>query len=229
MPLDERGRGASVGGRKVEGNYVDYGKLPLGCPQPADGNARRGPVGFFPGGPGSIYQGTDQPGASSPFQVGHFSAAGDGPIACGRRQGKEKEQSSPLTQPRTLVIDSPRWSRVIGLTSHDIHISNGEVYAASSPGPIRASDLMHVALAVETGGRDFVLSQAPWSKPMGKACVYQVPKRYSHSHTFNSSHPTASLAGVSLGIRPSEMGSPAQAGQTFTHTSDTRYILSGYS
>ena len=115
---------------------------------------------------------------------------------------------------------------MIGLTRKDICVSNGKVCAALSPGLIRASDLTHVALAVETGGRDFVLSQAPWSKPMGKACVYQVPKRYSHSHTFNSSHPTASLAGVSLGIRTSEMGARAQAGQTFTLTSDAHYILS---
>ena len=39
-----------------------------------------------------------------------------------------------------------------GLTSKNIFVSDGEVYAVLGPGPISALDLAHVALAVETGG-----------------------------------------------------------------------------
>ena len=71
------------------------------------------------------------------------------------------------------------------------------------------------------GGRDLVLSQAPWSNPTGKVSLYKVPKRYSHSRTFNSSLPNATLAGVSMGIKVA--GMKAQAGHAFTLISNARY------
>ena len=61
---------------------------------------------------------------------------------------------------------------MIGLMSEEICVSDGNVFSASSPGTIRASDLAHVALAVETGGARLSDESSPLVKPYGKSlCV----------------------------------------------------------
>ena len=150
VPLGEPGRGA--GGRKVEGSHDDYSELPRGRPPPVHGCPRRGPVGSFPRRPGGSHHITGRPGAPPPVRLGHLSTTGSDHMACRRRQGKEKEQFSPLALPQALVTNSPRWFGVTGLTSKDVSVSDGEAYTWASPGPINAADLAHVALAVETGG-----------------------------------------------------------------------------
>ena len=153
---DQWGRGAETEGSRlqVEGGHVDHRQLPLRGPPPADGDAGGDTLKFFPRGLRCVYQGTHQPGAPSLFRVGHHNTVVGQPLTCRVRQGKEREGTFPLPQPQARVIGSqPRWSRVIGMTSAEICVqSDGKVFSASTPGPLGTSDLVHVALAAETGG-----------------------------------------------------------------------------
>ena len=133
-------------------------------------------MGSFPRGPGGSHHSTGRPGAPPPVQLGHLSATGGDHIACGRRQGKEKEQSSPLTLPQALVTNSPRWFGVTGLTNKDIFVSDGEVYTLQSPGPISAADLAHVALVVETGGAQLSVESSPLVESNGESERIQGPE-----------------------------------------------------
>ena len=65
------------------------------------------------------------------------------------------------------------------------------------------------------GGRNLVMSQAPWSNTTGTLCVYRMQKSCRCSHTSNLLLPTASLAGVSFGVGAPELATPTRVKQTF--------------
>ena len=104
-----------------------------------------------------------------------------------------------MAPPQVLAADSPWWLGVTGLTNRYGFIEDGGIYACPRPGLLRAVDLAHVALAVETGVQDLALSQAPWSNPTERGSLYRVPGRRCNFGTFSLSLPTATLASVKLG------------------------------
>ena len=63
-----------------------------------------------------------------------------------------------------------------GLTSRDSFVSDGEIYAWPSPGPIRAADIAHVALA-ETGGARLGFESSPLVESDGEDEHIQGPEK----------------------------------------------------
>ena len=113
-------------------------------------------------------------GTPSPFSIGHLNTMAGQPHTCWMCQGKEQEYIFPLPQPQVRVIGSHRrWSRIMGVTSAEICVSDGQVFAASSPGLLRALDLAQVALAVETGRARLSDELSPLVKPYRDALCVQ--------------------------------------------------------
>ena len=91
---------------------------------------------------------------------------------------------------------------MIGATGICKRVSrDGQVFSASAPGLISALDLAHKALAAETGGRDLLMRQAPWSNPRGHFAHIKCREREGVAlPPAYSPPPTATLAGVSFGV-----------------------------
>ena len=62
-----------------------------------------------------------------------------------------------------------------GLTNRDGLLEDGEIYACTRPGPLRAADLAHVALSVEARGQRLGFEPGPLVKPDGKEELLQGP------------------------------------------------------
>ena len=140
LHLDNPGRGA--GGRRVEGGHDDHGELPRRHPHLPQDNTSVGPS------PRRSWVSHRHPGSGTPpGRIGHLIAMGDCYRARGERQGKEKEQASPLTSLQALVTNCPRRFGLDSQTEEDIGASDGYVCAQLIPSPISAMDLAHVALS----------------------------------------------------------------------------------
>ena len=107
-----------------------------------------------PGGPGGRYFGSFPDGDVCVLQGSHHPFVGrqasdldSDVIKSGSYQGKGWEYSFPLTE---------SWTMIVGIRMDEIQVSSdGQVFALSTPGPIKGSDLAHVALAAAAGGARF--------------------------------------------------------------------------
>ena len=159
----------------MEGGHDGHCELPCGCPPAVYGCSRRGHMGPFPRRPGNRYHGTARPVPPPPSRVGHLVTAGTDRTAGGWRQGKEKQQPSPLAPPQALAANSPWWLGVTGLTNRDGFLEDGAIYACQTPGLLRAADVAHVALSVEAGGPRLGFESGPLVKHDGKEELLQDP------------------------------------------------------
>ena len=80
-----------------------------------------------------------------------------------------------MAPPQVLAADSPWWLGVTGLTNRYGFIEDGGIYACPRPGLLRAVDLAHIALAVETWVQDLALRPGPLVEPDGEGELIQGP------------------------------------------------------
>ena len=139
----------------MEGSHDDHGKLPRRRPRLPQDDPVVGPSPYRPWIHRHPRSGTP------PGRIGHLVATDDRYRTRGERQGKEKEQASPLASLQALVTNGPRRFGPDNQIDKDSWAGAGFLCTHLVTSPINAMDLAHVALSGETEGARFNIEASP--------------------------------------------------------------------